>query len=162
LAVARELAENLYEEDTGRISGVNKCPMDVFFDFLAAFGISPEEASQLAPPHGRHVPRGRAIPKEDFYVELATYGLSVETPNAEFSEGIFTAFRDNYGFAESELTWFVVISSDDHAGTCRCGPIGIGSEVDSDPGLHRPERRAKPSRSCVREVTSSFVNTFFR
>ena len=102
----RELAENLYEEETGRISGVNKCHMDVFFDFLAAFGITPEEAGALRSPGGEHVPQGRAIPADDFYVELASYGLSVETPNAEFCERIFAALRDRYGFAEHELTWF--------------------------------------------------------
>src|SRR5262245_59737300 len=43
-ALRRELAENLYEEETGRISGIDKCHMDVFFDFLAAFGVGSEEA----------------------------------------------------------------------------------------------------------------------
>jgi hypothetical protein len=102
----RELAANIYEEETGRISGVNKCHMDVFFDFLAAFGVTPEEARHLTSPVGDYQPQGRAIAPEDYYVELATYGLSVETPNAEFCERTFAALRDNYGFAESELTWF--------------------------------------------------------
>ena len=102
----RELAENLYEEETGRISGVNKCHMDVFFDFLGAFGITAEEAATLKSPGGEHIPQGRAISSEDYYVELATYGLSVETPNAEFCQRIFAALRDNYGFTASELTWF--------------------------------------------------------
>jgi pyrroloquinoline quinone (PQQ) biosynthesis protein C len=102
----RELAENLYEEETGRISGVNKCHMDVFFDFLAAFGLTEKDASRLTSPRGVGAPQARAIAPEDFYVELATYGLSVETPNAEFCSRIFTALRDDYHFAESELTWF--------------------------------------------------------
>jgi pyrroloquinoline quinone (PQQ) biosynthesis protein C len=102
----RELAANIYEEETGRISGVNKCHMDVFFDFLAAFGVTPEQARQLTSPVGDYQPQGRAIAADDYYVELAAYGLSVETPNAEFCERIFVALRENYGFAESELTWF--------------------------------------------------------
>jgi len=102
----RALAENLYEEETGRISGVNKCHMDVFFDFLAAFGVSAEEARRLTSPVGDIPPQGRAIAADDFYVELATYGLSVETPNAEFCDRIWRALRDNYGFHERELTWF--------------------------------------------------------
>ena len=38
--VRRELAENIYEEETGRISGVNMCHMDVFQLLLDAFDIS--------------------------------------------------------------------------------------------------------------------------
>ncbi len=102
----RELAENLYEEETGRISGVNKCHMDVFFDFLAAFGVDEGEARRLTSPVGDIAPQGRAIPADDYYVELATYGLSVETPNAEFCERILRALRDRDGFAASELSWF--------------------------------------------------------
>lgn len=102
----RELAENLYEEETGRISGVNKCHMDVFFDFLAAFGMSEDDARTLVSPFGEMPPQGRAIPPEDYYAELAAYGLSVETPNAEFCARIYKALRDNYGFTDDELTWF--------------------------------------------------------
>jgi len=102
----RELAANIYEEETGRISGVNKCHMDVFFDFLAAFDVTPDKARRLSSPVGDYQPQGRAIAADDYYVELAAYGLSVETPNAEFCERIFRALRDNYGFSDLELTWF--------------------------------------------------------
>ena len=102
----RDLAENLYEEETGRISGVNKCHMDVFFDFLAAFGITQEEAKQLQSPVGSLVQQARAIPFDDFYVELATYGLSVEAPNAEWSGRMHRALRDQYRFTEDETRWF--------------------------------------------------------
>jgi pyrroloquinoline quinone (PQQ) biosynthesis protein C len=102
----RELAENLYEEETGRISGVNKCHMDVFLEFLAAFDVTEEDAACIPPLHGNSTPQAHAIAPEDFYVELAAYGLSVETPNAEFCSRIHAALRDNYGLAEGELMWF--------------------------------------------------------
>jgi pyrroloquinoline quinone (PQQ) biosynthesis protein C len=102
----RELAENLYEEETGRISGINKCHMDVFLEFLAALGIGEDDVAGLRPLHGDHEPQGRAIAPKAFYVELAAYGLSVETPNAEFCSRIHDALRDNYGFNESQLIWF--------------------------------------------------------
>lgn len=103
---SRELAANLYEEETGRLSGVGKCHMDVFFDFLAAFGISAEEAKALESPLGNHVPQGRAIPPEEFYVELATYGMCIETPNAEWSSRIDWALREHYGFTAEQTRWF--------------------------------------------------------
>jgi pyrroloquinoline-quinone synthase len=106
--LSRELAENLYEEETGRISGVGKCHMDVFFDFLAAFGITPEEASKLEMPGGNQVPQGRAIPADEFYTELAVYGLSVEVPNAEYCIRIAKAFKENYGFTDADVTWFTM------------------------------------------------------
>jgi pyrroloquinoline quinone (PQQ) biosynthesis protein C len=101
----RELAENLYEEETGRISGVNRCHMDVFFDFLAAFG-DLEEATAFESPLDEYLSQGRAIARDDYYVELASYGLSVEAPNAEWSARMHRALRDHYGFSEDETRWF--------------------------------------------------------
>jgi pyrroloquinoline quinone (PQQ) biosynthesis protein C len=102
----RELAENIYEEETGRISGVNKCHMDVFLDLLWAFGITEERAQHLMSPLGDYMPQGRAISADDFYVELTTYGLSVETPNAEWCARMHVALRDGYGFNDDETRWF--------------------------------------------------------
>src|SRR5262245_1947823 len=102
----RELAENLYEEETGRLSGVGKCHMDVFADFLAAFGVTLEEARRLQSPLGDLPTGGRAITPEDFYVELAAYGFSVEAPNARFCERILRALKANYGFVDGQLAWF--------------------------------------------------------
>lgn len=42
-----ELAENLYEEETGLISGAGRCHMDLFIDFLNALGVSAEEAAAV-------------------------------------------------------------------------------------------------------------------
>jgi pyrroloquinoline-quinone synthase len=107
----RELAENLYEEETGRISGVGKCHMDVFYDLLAAFGITPADANALPAPQGEHRPQGRFIAEEDFFVELSAYGFTVEAPNAEFCTRISAALRDRYGFTDGELTWFSMHAS---------------------------------------------------
>ena len=46
----RELAENIFEEETGGISGVGRCHMDVFEDLLEAFDITPAEAARLKSP----------------------------------------------------------------------------------------------------------------
>lgn len=102
-----ELAANLYEEETGRISGVNRCHATVFYDFLAACGVSRDEADAARSPVGPpYPPQGRRIEPEDFYVELSAYGLNVEVPNAEFCVRMIRAMRDNYGFPDSALTWF--------------------------------------------------------
>lgn len=102
----RELAENLYEEETGRISGVGKCHMDVFHDLLAAFGVTMEEALALEPPFGRGAAVGRPIPPEQYYIDLAAYGYSVEVPNQAFCVRIHEALSTNYGFSDDELRWF--------------------------------------------------------
>lgn len=105
-SLRRELAENLYEEETGRLSGVGRCHMDVFADFLAAFDITLEQARRIPSPLGDLPIGGRTIPPEDFYIELAAYGLSVEAPNARFCERILRALETTYGFTGGQLTWF--------------------------------------------------------
>lgn len=109
--VRREIAENLYEEETGRISGVGKCHMDVFQDLLAVFDIGRDEIRRLDAEFRDHQPRGCAIPPEEFFAELCAYGLTVESPNAEFCVRIHRALRENYGFAEQHLTWFSMHAS---------------------------------------------------
>lgn len=102
----RELAANIWEEETGRISGIGRCHMDVFFDMLAAFDISEEEAAILTSPVSNDDPKGRKIAAEDFWVELIVYGFTVEIPNSEFSGRVYQALRDNYDFTEGQLRWF--------------------------------------------------------
>src|SRR5262249_20429779 len=151
----RELAENLYEEETGRISGVNRCHMDVFFDFLAAFGVSSEEAKRLTAPVGQEPPQGRAIAADDFYVELATYGLSVEVPNAEYCTRIFRALRDNYGFSEQELTWFsmhAALDADHGAEFQR----HAARAADAPDGLDRRRERTLAMSAAVKQVWDGF------
>ncbi len=104
----RELAENIFEEETGRISGVGRCHMDVFEDFLEAFEISVEEAATLTSPMGDHLPQGHAIPPEEFYIDLSAYGFSVEIPNAEFCERLAKALREHYGFSDDHVRWFTM------------------------------------------------------
>jgi pyrroloquinoline quinone (PQQ) biosynthesis protein C len=96
----RELAANIYEEETGNLSGVGRCHMDVFMDFLAAFGASPTEPQ----PHA--IRPTAAIAPDDFYIELTAYGFSVEEPNAEFCRRLHRALSTSYGFDDAQLTWF--------------------------------------------------------
>jgi pyrroloquinoline quinone (PQQ) biosynthesis protein C len=104
-----DLAANLYEEETGRISGVNRCHADVFYDFLASCGVTPEEADAATSPVGPpYPPQGRRIEPADYFVELSAYGLNVEVPNAEFCVRIANALRTNYGFDDDALTWFTM------------------------------------------------------
>jgi pyrroloquinoline quinone (PQQ) biosynthesis protein C len=151
----RELAANIYEEETGRISGVNKCHMDVFFDFLAAFGVTPDEAQTLTSPVGDYQPQGRAIAPDDYYVELASYGLSVETPNAEFCERIFTALRDNYHFVDSELTWFSMhaVLDADHGEEFK---RHAAHAADAPRGLERLREQTLALSAAVRTVWDGF------
>ena len=104
----RELAENIYEEETGRISGVGMCHMDVFQFLLDDFGITKEQARRLSSPLGERMPQGSAIPADEFYVALATYGFSVEIPNAEWSARMARALKDNYGFSDQAVRWFTM------------------------------------------------------
>ena len=75
---------------------------------LDAFGISKEEAQKLPSPHGDYLPQGSPIPPDQYYVDLAAYGFSVEIPNAEFSERMAKALRENYGFSDQEVRWFTM------------------------------------------------------
>ena len=104
----RELAENIYEEETGRISGVGMCHMQVFQFMLDAFGISDADARKLEAPFGNHMPQGSAIPAHEFYVTLSTYGFSIEIPNAEWSARMARALKDNYGFSDRAVRWFTM------------------------------------------------------
>jgi pyrroloquinoline-quinone synthase len=151
----RELAENLYEEETGRVSGVNKCHMDVFLDFLAAFGIGPEEARRLTAPVGQEPPQGRAIPADAFYVELATYGLSVESPNAEYCTRIFRALRDNYGFSDQELTWFSMHAALDAAHGAEF-QRHVARAAETPDGLARLRQATLAMSSAVKHVWDGF------
>lgn len=151
----RELAENLYEEETGRISGVNKCHMDVFFDFLGAFGITEDEAKQVESPVGNYVPQGGAIPLDDYYVELTTYGLSIETPNAEWCARMHRALRDRYGFTEDETRWFSMHAEldADHGDEFR----GYAAKAAQAPnGLARLREQTLQISAIVRDVWNGF------
>jgi hypothetical protein len=77
-----ELAENLFEEETGSLSGVRRCHMDVFHDFLSALGISVQEADAaqtLATAAYAH-----PIVADEYYAQITAYGILGEAPKAEF------------------------------------------------------------------------------
>jgi pyrroloquinoline quinone (PQQ) biosynthesis protein C len=99
-----ELAENLYEEETGILSGVGRCHMDVFLDFLKALGVSPAEAA-----HADGLSAGayaHPIETDEYYAQLTAYGILGEGPNAVFCERVLAALRADYSFAEDEVSWF--------------------------------------------------------
>ena len=99
-----ELAENLYEEETGLISGVGRCHMDVFLDFLAALGVSTEEAATA--PGLATSAYAHPIDPDDYYAQLTAYGILGEGPNAEFCEKVLNAFRSSYSFDDDQVNWF--------------------------------------------------------
>jgi pyrroloquinoline quinone (PQQ) biosynthesis protein C len=151
----RELAENLYEEETGRISGVNRCHMDVFFDFLAAFGTREDEATAFASPLGDYLSQGRAIAKDDYYVELASYGLSVEAPNAEWSARMHRALCHHYGFSEAETKWFSMHATLDaeHGDEFR---NYVGKAALAPDGLARLRDQTLSLSETVRDIWNGF------
>ena len=99
-----ELAENLYEEETGILSGVGRCHMDVFLDFLQVLGVSPSEAASangLSAGAYAH-----PIEADEYYAQLTAYGVLGEGPNAVFCERVLAAFRADYSFTDDDMSWF--------------------------------------------------------
>jgi len=103
-----ELTENVFEEETGRISGVGRRHMDVFVDLLKHFGHTDESVRALTSPVGDLSPHGRPIPAEDYYLELAAFLILGEGPNAEFSERVAAALIDGYGLPADAVAWFTL------------------------------------------------------
>jgi pyrroloquinoline quinone (PQQ) biosynthesis protein C len=99
-----ELAENLYEEETGLLSGIGRCHMDVFLDFLKALGVSPTDAATA--PGLATTAYAHPIVANEYYTQLAAYGLLGEGPNALFCESVLAALRANYSFDDDQLKWF--------------------------------------------------------
>jgi pyrroloquinoline quinone (PQQ) biosynthesis protein C len=100
-----ELAENLYEEETGILSGVGRCHMDVFLDFLNVLGVS---AAEAAGAQGLSASAyAHPIEADEYYAQLTAYGVLGEGPNAVFCERALGAFR-SYSFTEDEVAWFAL------------------------------------------------------
>jgi pyrroloquinoline quinone (PQQ) biosynthesis protein C len=112
-----ELAENLYEEETGLISGVDRCHMDVFLDFLKALGVTPADAADV--PVLSANAYAHPIEADEYYAQLTAYGVLGEGPNAVFCERVVAAFRADYSFAEDEVNWFTLHANldKDHGAT---------------------------------------------
>jgi pyrroloquinoline quinone (PQQ) biosynthesis protein C len=125
-----ELAENLYEEETGVLSGVGRCHMDVFLDFLGVLGVSPAEA-RLAQGLSASA-YAHPIESDEFYAQLTAYGVLGEGPNAVFCERVLAAFRADYSFSEDELSWFSLHAKLDknHGATLR----RYAEAAESEPG----------------------------
>jgi pyrroloquinoline quinone (PQQ) biosynthesis protein C len=147
----RELAENLYEEETGRLSGVGRCHMDVFEDLLAAVNITGDEIRALASASGAHTPQGSAIAPEDFYVEISAYGFAVESPNAEFCARMYRALNAEYDFTPAQLTWFSMHATldADHGEEFRKYAARAGEQAD---GLERVRRATLDMCAVVKAV----------
>ena len=99
-----ELAENLYEEETGLLSGVGRCHMDVFLDFLTALGASAEETGTA--PGLATTAYAHPIAADEYYTQLTAYGILGEGPNAAFCESVLDALRANYSFDDDQVNWF--------------------------------------------------------
>ncbi len=151
----RELAENIFEEETGGISGVGRCHMDVFEDLLEVFDITPAEAAKLKSPMGDHLPQGRPIPPEEFYIDLSAYGFSVEIPNAEFCERIAKALREHYGFSEHHVRWFTMHAELDaeHGDEFKKHALKV---ADSPQGLERVREKTLAMAKITQNVWNGF------
>jgi pyrroloquinoline quinone (PQQ) biosynthesis protein C len=99
-----ELAENLYEEETGLISGVGRCHMDLFLDFLNALGVSAEEAD--AAPGLATTAYAHAIVASEYFAQITAYGILGEAPNAAFCESVLEGFQANHLLDDEEMQWF--------------------------------------------------------
>jgi len=99
-----ELAENLYEEETGLLSGVGRCHMDVFLDFLRALGVSSNEASTA--PGLATTAYAHPIVADEYYAQISAFGLLGEGPNALFCDSVLDAFRAHYSFERNQVKWF--------------------------------------------------------
>lgn len=103
-----DLAENIFEEETGRISGIDRRHMDLFVDLLVHLGHTEESARALSSPVGDLSPKGRPVPAADYYLELATFLILGEAPNAEFSQRIATALMEGYSIPAAAVAWFTL------------------------------------------------------
>jgi pyrroloquinoline-quinone synthase len=110
-----DLAESIYEEETGRLTGTeNHCAL--FKRFLRALGVSDEEAETtelsskiLLGGGDRRASRARPMEPEEFYDSMALGGLVGEGAMAQVAETLFQALRKPpYKFTDEELAWFEV------------------------------------------------------
>jgi hypothetical protein len=99
-----ELAENLYEEETGLISGVGRCHMDLFLDFLNALGVSEKDAA--VPPGLAPTSYAHPIDGNEYYAQITAYGILGEAPNATFCESVIGAFQANSSLDCHRMDWF--------------------------------------------------------
>jgi pyrroloquinoline quinone (PQQ) biosynthesis protein C len=140
----RELAANIFEEETGGLSGVGKCHMDVFHDFLDGCGVAIDESDDS-------FSYAQPIALDDFWVELAAYGFSVEAPNAEFCRRVVVALKRFYGFTDDQLTWFIMHAALDagHGAEFRAYAARAAEQPD---GLGRVRAQTLALSEGVRDV----------
>jgi pyrroloquinoline quinone (PQQ) biosynthesis protein C len=61
----------------------------------------------LSSPLGDQGPRDVRF-RRGLFIELAAYGFSVESPNAEFCARTCVALREGYGITDAQLRWFAM------------------------------------------------------
>lgn len=111
-ALKVEIAESIYEEETGAITGT-KNHAELFRQFLRALGIDDDEADRTEPGPIAAVMMAREVPfkqsEEEFYDGLALSGLVGEGAMAKIAETLFHAFQKSpYNFTPHDLEWFSV------------------------------------------------------
>lgn len=144
-----ELAENIYEEETGRLSGVNRCHMDVFLDFLGGLGVSVEEAE--AEPGISVDTYASAIPRGEFYAALSVYGLLGEAPNAAFCEEVLDGLQGRFGLTAAHLYWFYLHASLDKDHGAMLGQY-VGRAAGEPGGLERVRELALELAPLYRDI----------
>lgn len=113
-----ELAESIFEEETGAMTGTAN-HTELFRRFLKALGVDQEEADStelsdtilLARDETGARRRSSAFPmsEEEFYDSMALGGLVGEGAMAEVAETLFHYLRkEPYNFTDDELLWFSV------------------------------------------------------
>ncbi len=109
--LAREFAENIYEEMTGRLSG-SKNHAELCRDFLRALDFTDEQIAAIRP-----IPRFRPVfdldvPKkydpEDWWIKVCLDGLLFEGAFGDASQLIYDALVERYGFTPEQARFFDV------------------------------------------------------
>lgn len=133
LRAAGELAENVYEEATGKLSGTKAHP-ELFLDNCAAIGLSREEVENELP-----IPESQI--KADWYEHISkqatfleglaafTVGVEAQVPGASGAFG--EAIKKHYGAGDDGITFWTMHDKMDaeHTGT---GDTIIGKLARTD------------------------------
>ncbi len=109
--LAREFAENIYEEMTGKLSHSKK-HTELFKDFLRALGLSDDDIANLKvieefrPVFDLEVPK-RYEP-EEWWIKICLDGLLFEGSFGDVSEVMYEVLKEKYGFTHDEVNFFEI------------------------------------------------------
>jgi pyrroloquinoline-quinone synthase len=118
LELRRELAANIYEEDSGGISGTDN-HNELFLRFASALGLTRE--ALLSAPRGPEAAalmgKGeftvRQMTREQALEWLCIRGVGMEGPNARICAAMGDALRKHYGLSPEQTAFFDVHASVD-------------------------------------------------